>query len=82
MLLVNVSESWYSDRGLHEIQKSLNRPNDLSTALQFGATKAASKWLGQLSMPSWSSFTHLDFLVLALGTLMVIGLCLLPPMVK
>jgi hypothetical protein len=52
--------------------------------LQFHATKAASKWLVQLrkSMPSWFSFTHLAFSILALGTLMVIGLCLLPLVVK
>lgn len=52
--------------------------------LQFDVTNADSGCLQLLrkSMSSWLFFTHLAFSVPAFGTLMVLGLCLLPILVK
>ena len=52
--------------------------------LKFNAAKSASEWLEKLreNTPSWSSCTHLAFSVLALDTVMVIGLYLWPFVVK
>lgn len=80
-LSVNVSEPWYSGRGLQVLdatQKTVYLVICLKDAkpLQFDAAKADSEWVELLrkNMPSWSSFTHLASSVLALGTLMVTGL--------
>ena len=51
--------------------------------LQFEAENATSGWLEQFkSLPLWSSLTHLAFSVLTMVTLKVIGIFLLPHVVK
>lgn len=81
MLSVNISEPWYSDRGLQvldatQITVYLVICLKDTKPLQFDAAKADSEWVELLrkNMPSWSSFTHLASSVLALDTLMVTGL--------
>nr|KAF6418685.1 hypothetical protein HJG63_008733 [Rousettus aegyptiacus] len=51
--------------------------------LQFDAAEEASKFLHLKSfLPSWSPLGHLLISALALGLCIIIGLCLLPPLMK
>lgn len=85
-LLLHLKGTWHdANVSLDLIQLHLEILHLRNTKrLQFNATKASSEWLEQLRkiMPSWSLFTHLAFSVLALGSLMVIELYLLPHVVK
>ncbi|XP_036075999.1 endogenous retrovirus group K member 7 Env polyprotein-like [Rousettus aegyptiacus] len=68
---------------LVQLHREIQRLQDAGP-LQFDAAEEASKFLQHLKsfLPSWSPLGHLFISASALGLCIIIGLCLLPPLMK